>query len=82
MGPVSQNYLMTKGTICSKTKICHKIYLSCFTKLSYLMIIIRLFEILGHPNTCLKTILIMAAAYFFFIKKAISFIGNVSSGIG
>ena len=62
MGPVSQNYLMT--TICPKTKICHKIYLSCFTKLSYLMMIIRLFEILGHPNTCLKTKFNMAAAYF------------------
>ena len=63
LGPVSQNYLMTK--ICNKTKICHKIYLH---KLSYLMIILRLLEILRHPNKCLKAELNMAVAYF-FVKK-------------
>ena len=59
IGPVSQNYLMTK--IYHKTKICHNIYLSCYTKLSYIMIIIRLFEILRHQNTCPKTKLNMVA---------------------
>ena len=65
LGPVSQNYLMIK--IYHKTEICHKIYLSCFTKLSYLMIIISdLCEILRHPTTCptCKTKLNMAVAYF------------------
>ena len=60
--PVSQNYIFQK----TNCKICHKINLNCFSKLSYmyLMIIIRLFEILRHRNKCLKTKLNMAAAYF------------------
>ena len=65
--PVSQNYIFQR----TNCKICHKINLKCFSKLSYmyLMIIIRLFEILLHRNACLKTKLNMAAAYFLLRKS-------------
>ena len=40
-GPFSQNYLVIRS-------------ISCFAKLSYLIITVRLFEILRHRNTCLR----------------------------
>ena len=55
--PGSQNYHMPN--ISRKIKMCHTIYLSCFTKLSYL---ISMFEILRHPTTHLKT-------KIYFVKK-------------
>ena len=42
------------------------------------MIVIRLFKILRHSNTCLQTKL---GGMFFCKEIAISFKGNVSSGI-
>ena len=44
------------------------------------MIIIRLYEILRHPNICIKAKRNMAAAYF-CSEIAISFERNLSSGI-
>ena len=37
------------------------------------MIIIRLYEILRHPNICIKAKRNMAAAYFLFIRKEFIF---------